>query len=144
MTIGLSIVHFVIKVPKLVQMIITIYRVEAYEVPIVNLTWPPKKPRWPPRFFVFVEISKSDRGDFPRIIEIALFLFVFLHVYLPLQILFKILKSCSTSLSLKVQTAVISRASSRSPCFSFIWLLPYINYVRDMFRHTLICFVCRV
>ena len=43
MTIGVSIVHFVIKVPKLVQMIVTIlYRIQAYEVPIVNPRWPPK------------------------------------------------------------------------------------------------------
>ena len=42
MTIGISIVHFVIKVPKLVQMIITIYGVQAYQVPIVNQRWPPK------------------------------------------------------------------------------------------------------
>ena len=42
MTIGVSIVHFVIKVPKLVQMIITIYWVQAYQVPIVNERWPPK------------------------------------------------------------------------------------------------------
>ena len=42
MTIGVSIVHFVIKVPKLVQMIVTIYRVQSYQVPIVNPKWPPK------------------------------------------------------------------------------------------------------
>ena len=43
MTIGVSIVHFVIKVPKLVQMIVTMYyRVQAYRVPIVNPRWPPK------------------------------------------------------------------------------------------------------
>ena len=39
MTIGVLIVHFVIKVPKLVQMIII---VQAYQVPIVNRIWPPK------------------------------------------------------------------------------------------------------
>ena len=66
MTIGVSIVHFVIKVPKLVQMIVTIYRVQAY-------------PKWPPKFqddhheIQFFNISTSDGGDFPRIIEIALF-----------------------------------------------------------------------
>ena len=32
MTIGVPIVHFVIKVPKLVKMISTIYRVQAYQV----------------------------------------------------------------------------------------------------------------
>ena len=58
MTIGISIVHFVIKVPKLVQMIVTIYRVQAYQVPIVNPRWPPRnlgffwhfniRPRWFP------------------------------------------------------------------------------------------------
>ena len=42
MTIGVLIVHFVIKVPKLVQMIVTIYRVQSYQVPIVNPRWPPK------------------------------------------------------------------------------------------------------
>ena len=44
MTIDVSIVHFVIKVPKLVQMIVTIYmyRVQAYQVPIDNPRWPPK------------------------------------------------------------------------------------------------------
>ena len=41
----------------------------------VKIDWeiPVKNPRWPQRkFFLFV-ISTSDRGDFPRIIEIALF-----------------------------------------------------------------------
>ena len=42
MTIGVWSVHFVIKVPKLVQMIVTIYRVQAYQVPIVNPRWLPK------------------------------------------------------------------------------------------------------
>ena len=41
MTISVSIVHFVIKVPKLVQMIVTILRVNDYQVPIVNPRWPP-------------------------------------------------------------------------------------------------------
>ena len=72
MTIGVSIVHFVIKVPKLVQMIVTIYRVQAYQVPIVNRRLPPKiqDGRHEIKFFY---ISTSDGGDFPRIIEIALF-----------------------------------------------------------------------
>ena len=34
--------HFLIKVPKLVQMIVTLYRVQAYQVPIVNPRWSPK------------------------------------------------------------------------------------------------------
>ena len=42
MTIGVSIVHFGIKVPKLVQMIVTTYRLQTFKVPIVNLRWPPK------------------------------------------------------------------------------------------------------
>ena len=43
MKIGVSINHFVIKVPKLVQiMIVTIYRLQAYQVPIVNQRWPSK------------------------------------------------------------------------------------------------------
>ena len=60
-----------IKVPTLVQMIVTIYRVQAYQVPIVNPRWPPKNQdgRHEIEFF---DISTSDRGDFPRIIEIAL------------------------------------------------------------------------
>ena len=41
MKIGVSINHFVIKVPKLVQIIVTIYRLHAYQVPIVNPRWPP-------------------------------------------------------------------------------------------------------
>ena len=72
MTIGVSIVHFVIKVPKLVQMIVTIYRVQAYQVPIFNPRWPPKilDGRHEIQFFY---ISTSDDSDFPRITEIALF-----------------------------------------------------------------------
>ena len=43
MTTGVSIVHFVIKVPKFIQMIVIIlYRVQAYQVPIVNPRWPPE------------------------------------------------------------------------------------------------------
>ena len=74
MTIGVSIIHFVIKVPKLGQMIGTIYRVHAYQVPFVN-------PRWP---------QKLQDGC-----QEIQFLTSFQH-----------------------QTAVISRASSRSPCFA--------------------------
>ena len=67
---GVSIVHIVIKVPKLVQMIVTIYWVQANQVFIVN-------PRWPPRNSVFVTVPH--------------------------------------------QTAVIFRASSRSPCLFFLF-----------------------
>ena len=60
MTIGVSNIHFVIKVPTFVQMIVTIYRVQAYQVPIAN-------PRWPPEIedgcheIEFFDISTSDR-----------------------------------------------------------------------------------
>jgi len=64
MTIGVSIVHFVIKVPKLVQMIVTIYRVQAYQVPIFNPRWP-QKSKMAATIFSFFDISTSDRGDFP-------------------------------------------------------------------------------
>ena len=71
MTIGVTIFQFVIKVPTLVQMIDTIYRVQDYQVPIVN-------PRWPPKIqdghhdIQFFDISTSDGCDFLRILEIAL------------------------------------------------------------------------
>ena len=68
MTIGVWIVHFVIKVAKLVQMIVTIYRVQAYQVSIVN----PKIQDGRHEIQLF-DISTSDGGDFPRIIEIAFF-----------------------------------------------------------------------
>ena len=44
MTIGALIVHFVIKVKvrKLLQMIVTINRVQEYQVPIVKPRWSPK------------------------------------------------------------------------------------------------------
>ena len=43
MKIGASIVDFEIKVPKLVQIIdTTVYRVQGYNVAIVNLRWPSK------------------------------------------------------------------------------------------------------
>ena len=41
MKIGVSIVHYVVKVPNLVQIIVTIYRVQGYKIPIVN----PRLPR---------------------------------------------------------------------------------------------------
>ena len=46
MTIGVSIVHFVIKVPKLAQMIVTIYRVQTYLVAVYKMA--AKDPRWSP------------------------------------------------------------------------------------------------
>ena len=78
MPIGVSIVHFVIKVPKLVQMIVTIYRVQAYQIPIVNPWWPQK--------------SKMAATKF-------------------------------SFLTFQYQTAVISRASSRSPCLVYFHLI---------------------
>ena len=72
MTIDVSIVHFVIKVPKLVQMVVTIYRVQAYQVPIFNPRWPPKIQHGLHECKLF-DISTSDGGDFPRIIVIALY-----------------------------------------------------------------------
>ena len=73
MTIGVAIVHFVIKIPKLVQMIVTIiYRVQAYQVLLVIPRWPPKS-KMDARNFFFTFQYRADRGDFPRIIEIALF-----------------------------------------------------------------------
>ena len=38
---------------------------------------PVKNQRWPPRNLVFFVIYTSDRGDFPRINEIALLVFHF-------------------------------------------------------------------
>ena len=54
------------------------YIVQAYQVPIVN-------PRCPPKIqeIQFFDISTSDGGDFPRIIEIALLLFFCLPSHLP-------------------------------------------------------------
>ena len=39
----------------------------------IDREMPVKNPRWPPRNLVCFGISTSDRGDFPRIIVIALF-----------------------------------------------------------------------
>ena len=66
MTIGVSIVHFGIKVPKWVQMIFTIYRLQAFKVPIVNPKWAPKIQDGSHDcfFILFLDISTSDRGDF--------------------------------------------------------------------------------
>ena len=69
MTIGVSIVLFVIKVLTLVQ---RIYKVEAYQVPIVNPRWPKKKSKMAATKFSFFDIATSDRGDFPRTIEMSL------------------------------------------------------------------------
>ena len=63
MTIGILIVHFVIKVSKLVQMIDREYILNKYPFSIQG-------GRHEIQFF---DISTSDGGDFPRIIEIALF-----------------------------------------------------------------------
>ena len=80
MTIGVLIVHFVKKVPKFVQMIFTIYRVQAYQVTIVNSRWPPKIQDGSHEI-QFFDISTPDCGDFPRIIEIALLsLFSFSYI----------------------------------------------------------------
>ena len=84
MTIGVSIVHFVIKVPKFVQMNGTIYRVQNYQVPIVNPRWPPKI-QYGLHEIQYFYISTSDDGDFPRIIEIALFLLIFFFCKLEKQ-----------------------------------------------------------
>ena len=48
-------------------------RVQAYQVPIVIPSWPPKIQDGLNEIHFF-DISTSDGGDFPRIIEIALFL----------------------------------------------------------------------
>ena len=61
-----------IKVPTLVQTIVTIWSTGLssthYQSKMAT-----KNPRWPPRNQFFY-ISTTDGGDFPRIIEIALFL----------------------------------------------------------------------
>ena len=77
MTIGVSILHFVIKVPTLVKMSFTIYRVQAYQVPIVNQRWPPKIQDGRHEIQLF-DISTSDGGYFPRIIE---FIDVYIYIY---------------------------------------------------------------
>ena len=46
----------------------------------IDREMPVKNPRWPPRNLVFFYIWTSDRGDFPRIIVIALFSFIFSKV----------------------------------------------------------------
>ena len=71
MTNATSIVQFVIKVPTSIQMIVTIYRVQAYQVPIVNPRWSPKIQDGRHEIQGF-DISTPNGGGFPRIIEIAL------------------------------------------------------------------------
>ena len=48
-----------------------------------------KNPRWPPRILFCFDISTLDRGDFPRIIEIALLFYI--------AILFNLFKNCSST-----------------------------------------------
>ena len=72
----MSIVHFVIKAPKLVQM--TEYTVKKYPLSIQEGRQNSKMTAT--KFFFFFYISTSDGGDFPRIIEIALlYLFIIIH-----------------------------------------------------------------
>ena len=51
---------------------------------LVKMDWemPVKNPRWPPRNFFFFVFSTSVRGDFPRIIEIALYFFILFIYYI--------------------------------------------------------------
>ena len=74
MAIGVSIVHFVIKVPKMVQMIDIEYKLIKYQLSIQDDRQKIQDGR---RKIQFFHISTSDGGDFPRIIEIALCVFVF-------------------------------------------------------------------
>ena len=71
MTTRVSIDHFVIKVPTLVQMIVTII-----EYRLINYPWSiqygRQKSKMAATKLSFFDISTSDGGDFPRIIEIAL------------------------------------------------------------------------
>ena len=67
MTIGISIVHFVIKVPKLVQMIDREYMLNKYPFSIQDGRQKFKMADI--QFWTF-----PDGGDFPRISEIALFI----------------------------------------------------------------------
>ena len=71
MTIGVSIVHFVIKVPKLVQIIVSIDRVKAYQVPIINPRWPPKS-KMAATKLIFFTFPHQTAVKIPRIMEIAL------------------------------------------------------------------------
>ena len=66
-----------------------LYRSEFYMrlQSLVKIDWemPVKNPRWLPRNLVFYVISTSDRGDFPRIIVIALFFFLFFFLVVKIQ-----------------------------------------------------------
>ena len=63
---------------------------------------PVKNPRWPPRNLVF--LATSDRGDFPRIIEIALYFYHPKHIA---QISFQYINI--PFIELTVGTDVVSR-----------------------------------
>ena len=67
-------------VQKLVKIIIlTIYRVQAYQLAYLLLIQDGRqRSNMAATKFSFFDISTSDRGDFPRIIEIAMFLFLLL------------------------------------------------------------------
>ena len=63
MNIVVSVVHFVVKVPNLVQIIVTIYRVQGYQVHIVNPRWSPKSKMAAMKFSfdIFASFLESDR-----------------------------------------------------------------------------------
>ena len=73
MTIGVSIVHFVIKVPKLVQMIVTIYVYRLIKYPL-SIQDGRQKSKMAANEIQFFDISTSDGGDIPLVMEIALFI----------------------------------------------------------------------
>ena len=50
---------------KLVQTIVTIYRVQAYQVPIVNPTWPPKIQDCRHGIFYFFSTFQHQTAVFP-------------------------------------------------------------------------------
>ena len=78
MTIDVSIAHFVIKVQKLVQIMIGTIQSTGLSSTHFQSKMPAKNPRWPPQIqddrhdFQFFDISTSDDGDFPNIIDVAL------------------------------------------------------------------------
>ena len=67
MTMGVSIVHFVIKVPKFGSNYF-------YHIYSTGLSTTYCQSKMAAAKFSYFDISTSDRGDFPRIIEIALFI----------------------------------------------------------------------
>ena len=86
----------------------------------------------------FFDISTSDRGDFLRIIAIILFLSIFTSRHMFFFVFFLTTKF-SFFFTFQHQTTVISRASSRSPCFSFFFFFsPFFffpfSFVRTFFR----------